>query len=106
MTGVQTCALPIYKHCCDDTEQPSKVLTEKMCQIDKLHSELAREFTKILNAKGIAGSVLAFSVYDRDLDDAFRSIEQSQEVAFGCWTCPPDCVCCGIGGRFLTSESS
>lgn len=94
------------KHCCDDTELPSKALTEKMCQIDKFHSELVREFTKILNARGITGSVLAFSVYDRDFGDAIRSIEKSQELAFGCWTCPPDCVCCGIGGRFLTAAPS
>lgn len=94
------------KQSCNDADLPSKALTEKMCQIDKLHPELAREFTKILNEKGIKGSVLAFSVYERDFDDAIRSIGQSQEAALGCWGCPPDCVCCGIGGRFLTSAPS
>jgi hypothetical protein len=94
------------KHCCDEKALPSKALVEKMCQIDKLHTELALEFTKLLNAKGITGSVLGFSVYDRDFDEAIRSIENSQSVALGCWTCPPDCVCCGIGGRFLTDNSS
>ncbi|MEA5508065.1 hypothetical protein VB735_34285 [Halotia wernerae UHCC 0503] len=88
------------KKCCDDAQLPSKELTEKMCQLDTLHAELTREFTNILNAKGITGSVLEFSVYDRDFDDVMSSGEQLQGI-FGCWTCPPDCVCCGIRGRFL-----
>lgn len=91
------------KKCCDDTQLPSKELTERMCQLDALHAELTQEFTKILNAKGIKGSVLEFSVYDRDFDDAISSDGQLQSI-FGCWTCPPDCVCCGIRGRFLTAS--
>ncbi|MEX1328141.1 MAG: hypothetical protein AB1Z29_15145 [Desulfobacterales bacterium] len=71
---------------CNKTGLPPKELTEKICQIDKLHPNLARAFTKTLNEKGISGSVLAFSVYDRTFDDALKWIEETQGIAFWCWT--------------------
>jgi hypothetical protein len=36
---------------CNKTGLPPKELTEKNCQIDKLHPNLARAFTKTLNEK-------------------------------------------------------
>ena len=82
----------------------SPELKQKMLEVRGVYLELAREFTRLLNDRGISGSVIQFSVHNRPLDEILEWLDENEAVALGWWTCPPDCVCCGLGGRFLTSN--
>lgn len=87
--------------CCQEAGYPSKEQEEKMCKIGEIQIDLAREFTRILNDRGISGSVIEFNVYEVSFDDFLADVgKDNGRFRLGVWTCAPNCVCGGLRVRF------
>jgi len=87
--------------CCQKAGYPSNELEQKLCKIRDIQIDLAREFTRILNDRGISGSVVEFNVHDISFDEFLTEVEnENGRVGLGGWTCPPNCVCGGLVVRF------
>ncbi len=101
--------MPEYKDVEDvEVVEQTAAQKEKMKKISSEYINLLREFTRILNERGISGSVLEFSVYEKQIDDVLtefrppstKSTTTRARAGLGIWGCRPDCVCGGLVIRF------